>query len=236
MSKVQSGMLALLIAGGALLFVLQYRETARLHAENQALAQQLAQGQELQTANEKLSRDIEQASAAAKDSTSELLKLRSEVTALRRQTNEVERLREQNRQLAARQESADAARRRKTPPDVPPQDIHPRENWQFAGYATPDAAIESTAWAFNQTNVIAFLNSFAGDARKEMENDLKQRSLTDMLAERARSTGFRILRRDAMSDNKMVMRVFSDGEDDAPDGGSDYTFERIDGLWKITKD
>jgi cell division protein FtsB len=86
-AKLKFGISALIVAGVTIVFVVQQRAQEKLRAENESLAQQIAQ---LQTDNEILSNRL----AAAGDSKSltdeqfnELLKLRGEVGRLRHQQN-----------------------------------------------------------------------------------------------------------------------------------------------------
>jgi hypothetical protein len=96
MKNLKAGFVAAVLIALAVLFYLQHQVQEKLHAENAALAQQLAQ---VQTDNESLSNRL----AAAGDANSlsdkehnELLKLRGEVGLLRRQTNELGKLRGEN--------------------------------------------------------------------------------------------------------------------------------------------
>ena len=101
MKNLQAGFIAAVLIALAVLFYLQHQVQEKLHAENAALAQQLAQ---VQTDNENLSNRL--ASAGDANSLSdkernELLKLRGEVGLLRGQVNEITKLKQENQQLHA---------------------------------------------------------------------------------------------------------------------------------------
>ena len=88
-TKLKLGLSALVVAGAATALVVQHQTQTQLRTENESLTQQIAQ---LKTENESLSNRL----AAAGDAKSlpeeqfnELLRLRGEVGALRRQTNEL---------------------------------------------------------------------------------------------------------------------------------------------------
>jgi hypothetical protein len=99
MKNLKAAFAAAVLIALAILFFLQHRAKEELRADNAALARQLAQ---LQTDNECLSNRL--ASAGDANSLSdkehnELLKLRGEVGVLRRQANELGKLRNENQQL-----------------------------------------------------------------------------------------------------------------------------------------
>jgi len=91
----------IVVAGAATLYMHQQQIQNKLHAENDALGQQLTQ---LQSDDESLSNrlaDAGQAKSLSDDQIEELLKLRGEVGVLREQTNGLEEARQQNLQLRA---------------------------------------------------------------------------------------------------------------------------------------
>jgi hypothetical protein len=91
-TRLKLGVSALVVAGAATALVVQHQTQTQLRAENDSLRQQIAQ---LQTDNENLSNRLNSASAPPSlpdNQLNELLRLRSEVGTLRRQTNEIERL------------------------------------------------------------------------------------------------------------------------------------------------
>jgi len=99
MTKLKLGISAFVVAGAATALVVQHQAQEKLSADNAVLEQQIAQ---LQTDNESFSNRL----AAAGDAKSlsgaqynELLKLRGEVGVLRRQTNEITKLKQENQQL-----------------------------------------------------------------------------------------------------------------------------------------
>ena len=99
MKILQAGFVAAILIALAVLFYLQHQAQEKLHAENAALAQQLAQ---LQTDNESLSNRLSlagDASSLSDKEHNELLKLRGEVGLLREQANEIVKLKQENQQL-----------------------------------------------------------------------------------------------------------------------------------------
>src|ERR1035437_6465631 len=107
-TKLKLGISALVVVGAATAFVLQHQAQEKLRTDNEALTQQLVQ---LQTDNESLSNRLAttgESKSLSYDKLNELLKLRGEVGVLQRQTNELVKLREENREI--RKEFTDFAK------------------------------------------------------------------------------------------------------------------------------
>src|ERR1035441_4170953 len=125
--------------------------------------------------NERLSNLLAQANrpqSLADDRLEELLRLRGEAGVLRQQTKELETLREENRQARAALASGLNT------------NYWPRDSWAFAGYASPDAALQSSLWAGSKGDLKTFLDSSTGDFKKKEENDLAGKSESDCYWER----------------------------------------------------
>lgn len=98
-TQLKLGLVTLVVAGVATVLVIQRQTEVKLRGQTEALTQQLAL---LKTDSENLSNRLATAGGAKKlmdQQFNELLKLRGEVGSLRRRTNELARLREENRQL-----------------------------------------------------------------------------------------------------------------------------------------
>ena len=170
--KSKNGLIVAFLIALAILFFLQHQQQEKLRADNAALAQQFAQ---MQTDNESLSNRL----AAAGDANSlsdkehnELLKLRGEVGVLRRQTNELGKLQEENQQLQAGRTAAQISQTTQ-PQDALPQDIS-KESLTFAGYATPVAGLQSTFWAANQGDLKIFFSSITPETQNRIMDELKK--------------------------------------------------------------
>jgi hypothetical protein len=172
MKNLKNGLIVAFLIALAILFFLQHQQQEKLRADNAALAQQFAQ---MQTDNESLSNRL----AAAGDANSlsdkehnELLKLRGEVGVLRRQTNELGKLQEENQQLQAGRTAAQISQTTQ-PQDALPQDIS-KESLTFAGYATPVAGLQSTFWAANQGDLKIFFSSITPETQNRIMDELKK--------------------------------------------------------------
>lgn len=104
MTKLKLGVLsALVIAGAAILMAVRHQLQARLHERDKALSQQADRITQLEAENERLSNLVAQVNKTAVppgDQARELLRLRGEVGVLRQQTNELGRVRQENRRLS----------------------------------------------------------------------------------------------------------------------------------------
>jgi hypothetical protein len=123
---------------------------------------------ELAAENERLSNLVAQASSSrslSEDQMRELLRLRAEVAALRQQGKAPASSPNENRQAPTSAESADSS-----------TNYWPRASWAFAGYASPNAALQSSLWAASKGDIKTLLGSFTGDAQKIAETLLSTNS------------------------------------------------------------
>jgi hypothetical protein len=229
MTKVKLGIGVLMVAGLAVLWVMQHQARLELRQKNESLQQQLERAARLEDENERLSNLVAQAgSTRLTGQTAELLKLRREVAVLRQQTNELQRLQQENQQLRNTLTLQNAALAKK-PPEALPLDVHPKESWAFAGFATPDATLQSLTWAMNQGKKEEYMASLTGGWLDEADKRYKDADFTvEGPKEIAQTTGFRVLKRDYLSDDEAVLNVFIEGENDQVD----MDFKKIDGQWK----
>src|SRR5215510_8398789 len=135
MTKTRLGLISLLlISGAAVPWLIQRQSDIKTINSLQTHLDQLTQQR---TVDESSSNQIAQAvSPQPNDQSSELLRLRNEVGLLRRETNELVKLRAENRQLRSDQTAGKSQRQ----PDLAAGDSVPVESLAFAGYATPEAA------------------------------------------------------------------------------------------------
>ena len=154
----------------------------------------------------------------------ELMRLRGEVAQLRRQTNEIATLQTENAKLkatlASAMEAATAARLQAKPSidsaAVQPL-LVPRETWAFAGYGSPEDALKTAVWAMSNGDPNNFLASLSPTERAKMERQWQDKTHEEIAAEARREmdklTGFRILDRQVISDDEVVLRVFAEGDE-----------------------
>jgi hypothetical protein len=227
------------IGAGALLY-LQYQTQSRLRAENVALRQQLEEASQLQAENQRLSNLVEHASAAhTEGQQSELLKLRGEVALLRKQTNELAKLRDENRRLSsATKASQSPPSSKQPPPEVPTEDIFQKESWAFAGFATPEATLQSYHWATMKGDpkaLVACLSSPEEQARRlqAWEKQFEGKSESEMAAfisqRMSDVSAYRIISRNTNPDGQMEVGFYYDGRGIF----RGLKFEQVGNEWKI---
>ena len=221
-------------------YLVQHGQVNRLRAENQTLV-----GKQEQIAGE---RDAASAAANAtreeldrlRGSQTELLRLRAEVGSLRKQTNELASLLEETRRLRSATPTGQGKDAAKTPPEVPRQDIFPKESWKFVGYATPEAAIQTFNWALMNgdldTIAACYASSeFGAKVRQNLADEFRGKSRSENLAEpseRGRDiTGYRIFRRGYSSDTNAVFAIHVDG----PNHYMSVKLERVGSEWKLAE-
>lgn len=132
--------------------VIQHQAYARLERTSQELKLQLDQRDQLAAENARLSNELDQAKSRIQKSEStstELLRLRNEVGSLRAA---------QKGQRVVHQTPATQSNQTNSPVTIL------KEDWSFAGYATPDDALQSAMWALRETNLKQFFDSLMPDA------------------------------------------------------------------------
>ena len=203
MTKFKLGVIsAIVVAGAAAPFVLQHPSQVRLREDNQALRQQVVQ---LAAENERLSNlaaGTNNSQALAGQQLSELLRLRGEVGVLRRQKSEAERLLEENRRIPAGLTNSQNAQA--TNPPTPWSAAVPKESWAFAGYATPEAALQTVVWAWSSRDADTMLTSFTPEGRKEFEKDIEGKPASEALAafpvDMSKASGYQFKKKEVSND------------------------------------
>src|SRR5581483_5050858 len=244
MTKLQAGIIGAIVVATATPLVIQHQAQAKLQNQVRALQEQVDELARLKMENERLSNLLAQAQSAqtlAEDEKAQLLRLRAEVGRLRQETNNVAKLREENRQLrtaqAARQIVPPNRQPTPTQPDEP-QSV-PKESWAFAGYASPEATVQSLLWALRQGDDQAFqayLNGLTPELRDKIEKDAASRGPNAFAGlgadETGDMTGFRILETIPVSGDETLVRLQSDGA--GGDGPvQNFMLKQIEGQWKI---
>jgi hypothetical protein len=211
----------------------------RLAVEHKALEQQLDQMAGLVAENERLSNLVAQANRSQSlpdDQSRELLRLRGEVGVLRRQAKELETARNENRQAHAALESGLKTQSAGSTGGPATADYWPRDSWAFAGYASPDAALQTSAWAANNGDLKALLASTTGDLQKMVTKDLEGKSeneaIARAMAEVAKLKSISVLNRDVQADDTVVLTAaFEEG---ANSHTSKLLMKKIGNDWKIS--
>ena len=185
------------------------------------------------TEGERLSNRTAQSSAPPiNGELQELLRLRGEVGVLRGQTNELLKLLAESRQLKSGLASGKAQRE----PNLAAGDLVSVESLAFAGYATPEAAFESTLSAHIKGDPKTFLEGFAPQLREEKENEVAGASQDELVARAAHFTGAeaRVLQSRLLSEDEAELVVFL--AEQKKNQLVNFRMKRIAGEWKISAD
>lgn len=215
----------------AALWTLERDANRRLRAQNAMTRRLSAQLSDLEFQNARLSNIVAQITTPlADEQLAELAKLREEVQKLRRQTNDVVALQTQLSRLRNELASARGSMGSNAPPDVPAQDIYPRDSWKFSGYDTPENTLESVTWAISQGDESSYMAGLSPELSQEMQGELNGADFSETgPLELGDVTGFRIADRQAVSDDEVIYTLYMDGEGDQVDMVLDY----VNGAWVI---
>lgn len=245
LTELKIGVIGALVAAGvATPLLIQRQSLVQLREENQSLMSQVAQLTGVAAEAERLSNLVGQANSSAsgsKDQSRELLRLRGEVGFLRRQASQFEKSKEENHRLRI---GSTGVQEFRLVGDWSGQTNFPRESWAFAGYTAPEAALQSGMWAMTRGDVETMLSSLTPTARKEMEDEWKGKTESQIVSElpfdAARTSIYRIDRREVISDDEVDFDISF--EESPQDFGSN-TFvrsvvlevkaKRIGGEWKV---
>lgn len=226
---------AFIVIGLGAALVLQYRAMTKLRDENGMFHEQVQQLPGLAEENQRLSNLVAQARQnppMSKEQFQELLRLRGEVGVLRKQKADGEKLVAENRQLRS------AMRLAPSTAQSPSQDFLPKESWAFAGYASPEAALQSFVWGGSQGDVKTFLASLAPEERAGIENRWKGKSESEITRELLQNedmtkvTALRIMNKQDVSDDEVVLTVYADGLGET----NKFKMKRFGNEWKFAGD
>jgi len=221
----------LVLAGAATAWLIQRQSEIKLREKINSLQAELDQLNQQRTDSEHPSNPLTQA-----DQSRELLRLRSEVGLLRNQTNELLNLNVENRQLRSSQASSGRAQR---PPNLAAGDSVPVESMAFVGYATPEAAFESTLSAHVKNDLKTLFEGFTPERRQEEEKKFAGKSEDELAAQAADHTAHfagadaRILKSTLLSEDEAELVVFLGTKENEL---VTITTKRIAGEWKISRE
>lgn len=212
----------------------QRNSIAALREKNVELRQQAAKAERAARENRGAPQHIDdQEVQSLVEATKELPKLRNEVRQLRQQKPEIDRLRSENGQLAA-QISSGANR----PKLAQMEGYVAKEQWAQAGFATPEATIQSFFWAIANQDPAYIVQCMAPKMQREYERQFagkspeeQKQALGEGMGPLSRMGGYRIAETEHVSDSKVIIGV------EAAAGGHvlKIPLERIGNEWKLNE-
>jgi hypothetical protein len=213
---ISLGLLAALATAGVA--TLQRSAIATLRQEREALMAAKAEADRLSAEN----REIEASSAqpgdleALRAARGDLLGLRNEVQRLREQQKDRDRLRAENQRLSAQIQRGGVPARSITELEG----FVAKESWANAGFATPEATLQSFLWSLREGNVQQIAECLRPEERDQLVKQLERMSDDDrqrMVAEGSQLTrgkGYRIAQRTVEAEDRVTLglQFVADGE------------------------
>lgn len=206
-----------LVVGLGIALAVEHKARVKLRGEHDALLQQADYLARLSTENLQLSNLLAQASLLESDTnvpSHELLRLRGEVGVLRQQTKNLVSVRNENRQFRA----ALANSLKIQDPGIASADYWPRDSWGFAGYSSPDAALQTLIWASSTGDLKVLLAGATGQVRQMIEKDFEGKPENEAsiraMDQVVGLKSIRVLNRDVQGvDTVVLTAAFEDGTD-----------------------
>jgi hypothetical protein len=219
--RIERIIYTVLIISSSAVAALNWRKAALFEADNEALRAKVDSLEAEISQSTQVAELVKNSSDKLRTQSTELNKLRGEVTQLRATakaaetlTSENQRLRAQNEQLQARLGTAalpvqDARER------FAGHDQFPRNSWNFAGYSSPEAALVSAIWAMREGDPKTYLASLAPEEQQRVSQNWQNKTEAE-LAEKHKNdvsaiSGLRVLERQNVAPNEMVMNVYLEG-------------------------
>jgi hypothetical protein len=191
---------------GTVIYLVQQRQVQRLQADNQSLLAQQAKASAEQEAAAKAARATKEQLGRLQKDRAELLRLRNEVGQLRRERDALKQRLGQPAAGAGQSASE-------------PGSYITKEQLAFVGYATPEAALESTTWAMFKGTYEQVLAGFNAEMAKEISQDAtsRQQFETQRDTTAAAFKGIQILARKTLDGDQVELKVKLDA-DPLPNG------------------
>ena len=245
-TNAKTALVTVVVAGMATFSILQYQAQVKLREQNESLRRQVDQLSQLAAENQKLSNLLTQARASEAIAKNRLRAREKEPTKV---------------QVPIRQPPNDS-----TPPAAKTDPIQlPKNSWANAGFATPQAALQTRGWAVLNGDRALFEQSLfiTDDARQFAEDALvkmaeastdpnkaqyiqqvlnnnygvEEAMLMPMMAANQNNTftGYEILSQQSPSPDDMIMEVETQMES-APAQTETLNFQRFGDDWNVVID
>lgn len=223
----------LLVAAVGAVWV-QRTSIAALREKNIELRQQAADAESAPRENRGAPQPVnDQEIQSLTEATRELPRLRNEVRQLRQQKPEVDQLRAENGQLAAALKTAPKTTARRM---SEAEGFVLREKWTHAGFATPEATVQTFFWALANKDLRAWAQCMSGKDAQKMEQEIREsadggaKRMEAKFADVANIQGFRISERKQIAADKVELGL------QAATGGQMLLMhlQLVDGEWRLS--
>jgi len=213
-------LIVVLVVGLAVGLTIQTLRHSRLAAQNEILARQVA---ELHARSGSVPTPTTGAlaNAMSDEERGELLRLRNQAAQLRSATNELQQARKQIDQLQADNEQLKTASSSRvgTSAAANAGGMRQREAWQFLGYATPEACLESVLYGISKADYNTIMGSLTPEEAQRLQkqfeaaNKSPEEVAEKIRREMAKATSYQVLERRDVSPNESILLIYAGGED-----------------------
>ena len=214
MSKTKTAVVVILIVGLAAALWYQQQVLTASRAEFARLKQQLAAAESKAAQDKPAAPSHAAADKLSAEQFNELMRLRGEVSQLRTRLGETESRLANVRNTQRANTTAPAEN---PAGDAAEPAVVPRENWAWAGYATPEAAFTTVLWAMSKGDLQSLLASSTPEAKQALEREFAGKSpaeATEALQQQiAGLQAIRLDRKKSASDDKVTFTLVSREED-----------------------
>ena len=119
---------------------------------------------------------------------------------------------------------------RTNPPPVMPRQVdYTKASWAFAGYASPEAALQTYFWALNKQDVANLKASITTSALQDAGEPIEQ-AIKEAAPELKKISGYRILGIEAIANDEIVFEI---AMEHVTNGSDDITIKKIGAEWKV---
>ncbi len=213
--RIERLIYSVLVLGASTLAIINWRKASLFKANNEELRSQVEMLQADAENSGRLVEVTKENAQKVRSQMKELLQLRNEVTQLRNQQQKAE-------QLATELERAKTELAQARPaPNAPAAgglagDVFPKESWNFAGYASPEAAMISAIWAMKEGDRARYLESLTPQEAERMIEAWTSNDGGATVDEKHRNliapiSALKVLERENVSPTEIVMNVFIEG-------------------------
>ncbi len=162
----------------------------------------------------------------------EVHKLRAQVRQMQSATQDADKLRAENSKLRSMPVKPVPAGGSVAPAPAQSNDHFTKDQWTFAGYETPEASLVSAVWSMAKGNPQNYLAGLSPDEQARMTQQWQGKTAEEISAKHQQDTsaitGVRVLDRQVVSDDQILMKVLTEG----PDRVNTVSMRKIDGQWK----
>ncbi len=114
-----------------------------------------------------------------------------------------------------------------------PAEFRAKESFAFAGFANPDAALESVMWAATTGNAKALLDSLSPEALRRSLRTNSTEEAAALVAKHANEvSGYRVLRHEALDAEHIAALVYYNWADTAGGQLEEIILRRVGTEWK----